>query len=130
MPPLEDRSELLFVFDATDINPNGDPLNENKPRMDEETGHCLVSDVRLKRTIRDYLSDHKGEEIFVREVRKEDDNLATKEDIVRELWRQLGHHPREVRGYPLVRGHAGDRRHGKRSETDHVHRPGAVPHGA
>jgi CRISPR-associated protein Csh2 len=86
MPLLEDRSELLFVFDATGINPNGDPLNENKPRMDEETGHCLVSDVRLKRTIRDYLSDHKGEEIFVREVRKEDGNLATKEEIVRESY--------------------------------------------
>lgn len=84
MPPLKDRSELLFVFDATDVNPNGDPLNENKPRMDEETGYCLVSDVRLKRTVRDYLSNYKNEEIFVREVRKEDGNLATKEEIVRE----------------------------------------------
>ncbi len=82
MPQLEDRSELLFVFDATDVNPNGDPLNEDKPRMDEETGHCLVSDVRLKRTVRDYLSNHKGEEIFIREVRKEDGNLKTKEEFV------------------------------------------------
>lgn len=82
MPPLEERSELLFVFDATDINPNGDPLNENKPRMDEESGHCLISDVRLKRTIRDYLSDYKDENIFIREVRKEDNTLTTKEEFV------------------------------------------------
>lgn len=82
MPPLKDRSELLFVFDATDVNPNGDPLNENKPRMDEESGHCLISDVRLKRTVRDYLSNHKGEEIFIREVRKEDGKLKTKEEFV------------------------------------------------
>lgn len=82
MPPLKERSELLFVFDATDVNPNGDPLNENKPRMDEESGHCLVSDVRLKRTIRDYLSEHKDENIFIREVRKDDNTLTTKEEFV------------------------------------------------
>jgi CRISPR-associated protein Csh2 len=82
MPPLEERSELLFVFDATDINPNGDPLNENKPRMDEESGHCLISDVRLKRTIRDYLSNYKDENIFIREVRKDDNTLTTKEEFV------------------------------------------------
>ncbi len=82
MPPLEERSELLFVFDATDINPNGDPLNENKPRMDEESGHCLISDVRLKRTIRDYLSNYKDENIFIREVRKADNTLTTKEEFV------------------------------------------------
>ena len=82
MPPLEERSELLFVFDATDINPNGDPLNENKPRMDEESGHCLISDVRLKRTIRDYLSNYRNENIFIREVRKDDNTLTTKEEFV------------------------------------------------
>lgn len=82
MPPLKERSELLFVFDATDINPNGDPLNENKPRMDEESGHCLISDVRLKRTIRDYLSNYRDENIFIREVRKDDNTLTTKEEFV------------------------------------------------
>ena len=42
------RSELLFLYDVKDINPNGDPLDENKPRIDEETMENLVSDVRLK----------------------------------------------------------------------------------
>ena len=69
------RSELLFLYDITDANPNGDPMDENKPRLDEETGINLVTDVRLKRTIRDYLHETKGKEIFVREIRDEKDNL-------------------------------------------------------
>ncbi|MGI6308679.1 MAG: type I-B CRISPR-associated protein Cas7/Csh2 [Dethiobacteria bacterium] len=69
------RSELLFLYDITDANPNGDPMDENKPRIDEETGINLVTDVRLKRTIRDYLHETKNEEIFVREIRDENDNL-------------------------------------------------------
>lgn len=69
------RSELLFLYDISDANPNGDPLDENKPRIDEETSINLVTDVRLKRTIRDYLYESKDEEIFVREIRDENDNL-------------------------------------------------------
>jgi len=62
------RSEILFIYDIRDGNPNGDPLDENKPRIDEETGVNLVTDVRLKRTIRDYLHNYKDLEIFVREI--------------------------------------------------------------
>jgi len=62
------RSEILFMYDIRDGNPNGDPLDENKPRIDEETSTNIVTDVRLKRTIRDYLHDFKGKEIFVREI--------------------------------------------------------------
>lgn len=65
---IKGRSELLFIYDIRDGNPNGDPMDENKPRIDEETGINLVTDVRLKRTIRDYLHDFKGLEIFVREI--------------------------------------------------------------
>lgn len=65
---VRNRSEVLFIFDIKDGNPNGDPLDENKPRIDEETRVNLVTDVRLKRTIRDYLYDFKGKEIFVREI--------------------------------------------------------------
>ena len=65
---VNNRSEILFIYDIRDGNPNGDPLDENKPRIDEETSINLVTDVRLKRTIRDYLHDFKGEEIFIREV--------------------------------------------------------------
>lgn len=75
MATIQNRSEILFLYDAKRCNPNGDPLDANRPRIDEETGHCLVTDVRLKRTIRDYLLEngYNGEEdsqgdIFIREV--------------------------------------------------------------
>lgn len=66
---MKNRSELLFFYDIVDNNPNGDPLDSNKPRIDEETSINIVTDVRLKRTIRDYLHDYIGEEIFVREIK-------------------------------------------------------------
>ncbi|EHP85064.1 type I-B CRISPR-associated protein Cas7/Csh2 [Methanotorris formicicus] len=81
---IKNRSEILFLYDVKDANPNGDPLDENKPRIDEETGVNIISDVRLKRTIRDYL-DSIGEEIFIKEVREEDGTLKTKEDRLNEL---------------------------------------------
>lgn len=77
---IKNRSEILFLYDVTNANPNGDPVDENKPRIDEETGRNIVTDVRLKRTIRDYLYEHKGKEVFIREIRKEDGSLKTKED--------------------------------------------------
>jgi CRISPR-associated protein Csh2 len=77
---IKKRSEILFIYDVTDANPNGD-VDENKPRIDEETGYNIVTDVRLKRTIRDYLHDFKGQEIFVREERDNEGALKTKEDI-------------------------------------------------
>ncbi len=66
-----DRSELIFLYDIKDNNPNGDPLDSNKPRIDEETGINIVTDVRLKRTVRDYLHDYKNKEVFVREIRND-----------------------------------------------------------
>ncbi len=63
------RSEIIFLYDIKDNNPNGDPIDQNKPRIDEESGLNIVTDVRLKRTIRDYLHEYKGEEIFVREIK-------------------------------------------------------------
>lgn len=47
------RREYLFLYSVKDANPNGDPLNANHPRFDAETGRIMVSDVRIKRTIRD-----------------------------------------------------------------------------
>jgi len=58
------RREILFVYSVKDANPNGDPLNANHPRFDFETSKILVSDVRIKRTIRDqWLRD--GLSVFV-----------------------------------------------------------------
>lgn len=75
MSKVEQRSEILFLYDVTFANPNGDPNDENKPRIDEESGINIITDVRLKRTIRDYLHDFKHEEIFIREIRDEDGYL-------------------------------------------------------
>jgi len=69
------RSELIFLYDIADANPNGDPLDDNKPRLDEETEINIVTDVRLKRTIRDYLHDYKGQEIFIKEIQDENGNI-------------------------------------------------------
>lgn len=49
------RHEFVFLFDATNSNPNGDPDAGNLPRIDPETLHGLVTDVALKRKVRDYL---------------------------------------------------------------------------
>lgn len=65
---IRNNSEILFIYEAKMCNPNGDPDDENKPRMDYNRNINLVSDVRLKRYIRDYLMDYKGRTIFVSKV--------------------------------------------------------------
>lgn len=69
------RSEILFLYDIADANPNGDPLDDNKPRLDEETEINIVTDVRLKRTIRDYLQNFKNQGIFIKEIQDENGNI-------------------------------------------------------
>lgn len=75
------NSEILFLYDAKLTNPNGDPDEENRPRMDYEREINLVSDLRLKRYIRDYLLDQ-GYDIFVRKV---DDKSVTPKARVSQL---------------------------------------------
>jgi len=82
---VSNRSEIVFLYDVKDSNPNGDPLDENKPRIDEETMLNIVTDVRLKRTIRDYLHDFRNEEIFILGVKKEDGKIKTKEERMTDL---------------------------------------------
>ena len=50
------RYDFVYVFDAKDSNPNGDPDAGNLPRLDPETGHGLVTDVCLKRKVRNYVA--------------------------------------------------------------------------
>lgn len=63
------RHDIVLLFDVTDGNPNGDPDAGNRPRVDPETGHGLVTDVSLKRKIRDTVGllaqDQRGYDIFV-----------------------------------------------------------------
>jgi CRISPR-associated protein Csh2 len=63
---IKHSSDFLFIFEATQCNPNGDPDQENKPRMDYDTKTNLVTDTRVKRFIRDYLkSTQENEVVFV-----------------------------------------------------------------
>ncbi len=63
---IKNSSDFLFIYEAIQCNPNGDPDQENKPRMDYDTGTNLVTDTRLKRYIRDYIkSQNEEESIFV-----------------------------------------------------------------
>lgn len=64
MSIIKQNSEVLFLYDCKLCNPNGDPDDENRPRMDYDRERCLVSDVRLKRYLRDYLEE-KGHTIYV-----------------------------------------------------------------
>lgn len=89
MTDLTHRSEILFIYEARDCNPNGDPLDENRPRTDPETGVLTVTDVRIKRTVRDWLLGlepdvarriAQGREILIRDTYKADGYLAEGKD--------------------------------------------------
>ena len=58
------NSDFLFLYEAIQCNPNGDIDQENKPRMDYDNQINLVTDVRIKRYIRDFLKTQ-GKDIFV-----------------------------------------------------------------
>jgi len=68
---LTNRYDFVLLFDVKDGNPNGDPDAGNLPRLDAETGHGLVTDVSLKRKVRNFVGLVKGEqppyEIYVKE---------------------------------------------------------------
>ena len=68
---MNNRYDFAFLFDITDGNPNGDPDAGNLPRVDPETGHGIVTDVCLKRKIRNFVqltkADTPNYAIYVRE---------------------------------------------------------------
>lgn len=99
MTILTNRYEILFVYECKDCNPNGDPLDENRPRTDPETGEATVTDVRLKRTIRDYLLAQQadvekrladGMEILIRDTLKVDGFLAEGKDRAEQFLTEAG----------------------------------------
>lgn len=59
--PIVNRYDFVFLFDVRNGNPNGDPDAGNMPRMDPETSRGLVTDVALKRKIRNYVALARGE---------------------------------------------------------------------
>lgn len=71
MSELNNRIDFIYIFDVADGNPNGDPDAGNLPRVDAETGMGLVTDVCLKRKVRNYVqiakSQTDGYDIFIKE---------------------------------------------------------------
>ena len=69
--PIKNRYEFIMLYDVENGNPNGDPDAGNMPRIDPETGHGIVTDVCIKRKIRNYVEMVKGGEagfdIYVRQ---------------------------------------------------------------
>lgn len=61
--PITNRYEFLFLFDCENGNPNGDPDAGNAPRIDPENMHGLVSDVAIKRRIRNYVQAARGNQM-------------------------------------------------------------------
>ena len=69
--PIKNRYEFVLLYDVENGNPNGDPDAGNMPRIDPETGYGIVTDVCLKRKIRNYAElvkgDSAGYRIYVKE---------------------------------------------------------------
>lgn len=81
---LERRSEILFVTDAQDCNPNGNPKGENRPRIDPVTQQCVVTDVRLKRYLRDQLNAD-GHGVYVKTMGDASSRAALALDRLRDV---------------------------------------------
>ena len=89
MSELKNRIDFVYVFDVQDGNPNGDPDAGNLPRVDAETGMGLVTDVCLKRKVRNYVQVAKdladGYDVFIKEkaVLNNSIDAAHEEEIVK-----------------------------------------------
>lgn len=81
------RFDFIYIFDVKDGNPNGDPNADNMPRIDDETGNGLVTDVCLKRKVRNYVLIRKelknGFDIYIKE-------RAVLDSIVNEVYKLDG----------------------------------------
>ena len=89
MSELKNRIDFVYIFDVQDGNPNGDPDAGNLPRVDAETGMGLVTDVCLKRKVRNYVQVAKdladGYDVFIKEkaVLNNSIDAAHEEEIVK-----------------------------------------------
>lgn len=83
--PVTNRSEIVFVIDAQDCNPNGNPIGENRPRIDPITQKASVTDVRLKRYLRDQLHADKHS-IFVKQT---DEGTGSRAQLALDLFSEI-----------------------------------------
>ena len=93
MSELKNRIDFVYIFDVQDGNPNGDPDAGNLPRVDAETGMGLVTDVCLKRKVRNYVQVAKagtiGNDILVKSKEISGEEVFINEEI-RNAYKDLG----------------------------------------
>lgn len=82
---MEHRSEIVFLYDAERANPNGDPLSgNNKPRIDKQTGRATVTEVRLKRFLRDQMTDD-GNGVYLQNPEKQNKQAMTRDALFKQV---------------------------------------------
>lgn len=81
MEALQNKIDFALIITAANANPNGDPLNGNRPRQDID-GHGEISDVCIKRKIRNRLQDM-GEKVFVQSDDRCDDGIGSLHERVK-----------------------------------------------
>ncbi len=93
MSELKNRIDFVYIFDVQDGNPNGDPDAGNLPRVDAETGMGLVTDVCLKRKVRNYVQVAKagieGDDILVKSKEISGEEVFINAEI-RDAYKDLG----------------------------------------
>lgn len=101
MEPIKNRYEFTVIFDVENGNPNGDPDAGNMPRIDPETSLGLVTDVCLKRKIRNFVEVYKENEPYYNILIKPDKALNTKftaaYEAIGEKTGQKGKNPEAVK---------------------------------
>jgi CRISPR-associated protein Csd2 len=120
--PIKNRYEFVYFFDVENGNPNGDPDAGNMPRIDPETSHGLVTDVCLKRKVRNFVEISKtsetGFDIYVQEkailndrhsmaynacgLKSEVKKLPKKKEDAQRLTRWMCHHFFDIRTFGAV----------------------------
>lgn len=93
MSELKNRIDFIYIFDVQDGNPNGDPDAGNLPRVDAETGMGLVTDVCLKRKVRNYVQVAKagieGNDILIKSKEISGEEVFINKEI-RNAYKELG----------------------------------------
>ncbi len=83
---IENRHEIVTLYDAQNANPNGNPLSANDmPRIDKDTRQAIVTDVRLKRYLRDQLEDM-GYGVYIRNPQRQNDVAGSRDDLFEDLF--------------------------------------------
>lgn len=132
---LNHRYDFVLLFDVKDGNPNGDPDAGNLPRLDSETGHGLVTDVALKRKVRNFVDLVKrdatgaplaGHDIFVREkgvLNRQIERAYTMDEATRNAFAEWQEWEKKGKQSKGRKGEKKGKQDGSEAKTQRVTRP-------